>query len=177
MRSRIFVYALVLIGTLAPAQDRRAITVPDRFEIGRHTFIDFGPPFDFYELFLVRPAGSGSTIEKVLLTPAGPGCLQPARIQISSAVLKESVSDLLDSRNPCIIPKKELRRELKRCKKCPAFSGADVAMRLQCGSDTRVIHSAVLDRELADRHPGAAKHTFQTMELLARLDKVVGLKP
>src|ERR1051326_266426 len=177
MRSQIFIYILVMIGTLAPAQDRRTTTMPDRFEIGRHTFIDVGPPFHFYELFFVRPADRDSSIEKILLTPAGAACFQPAKIEVASAILKDSVSDLLDSRNPCSIPKKELRREFKRCKKCLVFSGADVAMRVQCGSNTRVLRSAVLDRDLFDQHPGTPKHTFQTMELLAKLDRVVGLQP
>jgi TonB-like protein len=166
-----------MFGTLARAQDRRTTAMPDRFEIGRHTFIDIGPPFDFYELFFVRPAGSGSSIDKILLTPAGAACLQPAKIEIASAVLKDSVKDLLDSYNPCTIPQRELRRELKRCKKCPVFSGADVAMRVQCGANTRVLRSAVLDRDLFDQHPGTPKHTLQTMELLAKLDRVVGLQP
>lgn len=38
--------------------------------IGIYTFFDFGPPFDFYEIMIVRPAENGVSIERMTLTPA-----------------------------------------------------------------------------------------------------------
>ena len=176
MRRQAFICAVLLSGTLAFSKDQKTLALPDQFEIGRHTFLDFGPPFDYYELFLVRPMGNAASIEKIMLAPAGNACMQPAKIEIASAVAKESVASLLSS-NPCAIPERALRRELKRRKKYLVFSGANIAMQVQCGSDTRIIRSDVLDREWFDTNPGTPKHTSQTMELLAKLDQASGPSP
>jgi hypothetical protein len=42
--------------------------------------------------------------------------------------------------------KKPLRRELKRCKKCLVFSGADVVLQVQCGTETCLIRTDILDK-------------------------------
>ncbi len=50
--------AICLAFCSAPqAQNRKAGTedFPDQFEIGRLTYFDFGPPFDYYEIFMIRP--------------------------------------------------------------------------------------------------------------------------
>lgn len=149
--------------------------MPNKFVLGRRTFFDFGPPFNYYDLFVVRDTGDGVSIENILLTPNEGSC-QPAKIEIRSAQVKGSVASLL-SGNPCTIPDKKLHRELKRCKHCLVFSGADVAMEVQCGSGTRIIRSAVLDRDLFGQHPGTPQHTLQTMELLANLEQATGPGP
>src|SRR5277367_3290770 len=165
---------LILCGTSSP-QDRRSDSpLPDEFAIGRHTFIDVGPPNDYYEVLLVRPAPNGTSIERILLTPAGDACIQPAKIELASASVKESVAALLGNTNPCTIPEKELRRELKRCKKCLVFSGATVVIQVQCGSQTRLIRADVLDKDMFDPAANTPQHTSWTMALLERLDHAVG---
>ena len=55
-RSVIELFAL-LCGTIAFAKDGHTVSsVPDQFLIARHTFIDVGPPNDFYEIISVRGA-------------------------------------------------------------------------------------------------------------------------
>jgi TonB family protein len=147
--------------------------VASQFEIGRLTFFDFGPPFDYYEVLRVRPTAAGSEVERIVLTPPGDACFQPAKVEDSSALTTQSISQLLAGTNPCAISEKELQRELKR-KKGPVFSGVIVTMRVQCGSQTRTIHADILDRDLFDPAPNTPKHTSWTMSLLQRLDHVLG---
>jgi hypothetical protein len=133
-----------------------------------------GPPFDFYELLFVGPAASGTSVERITLTPAGDVCTAPAKVEIASATLSESVADLFGATNPCTISEKELKRELKRCKNCVVFSGADVAMHVQCGAQARIIRSDILDRDMFDPHPNTPAHTSWTMRLLDRLEAPLG---
>lgn len=150
------------------------VAAPAQFEIGRRTFFDFGPPFNYYDLFIVRATASGTSVERISLTPPGGSCIQPAKLDVASASLGESISDILGKTSPCTIPEKELRRELKRCKKCLVFSGANVAMQVQCGTQTRVIRSDILDRDMFDPAANTPEHTEWTMRLLQRLDRAVG---
>jgi len=170
-------FAVLVFGVQALSQERGTVPLPDAFVIGRHTFIDVGPPFDFFELFVVRSNASGSSIEKILLAPPGNACLQPATVQTASAFIQDSIPSLLGPGNPCTIPEKELRRELKRCKKCLVFSGEDIAMLVECGARARIIRSEILDKDLFDKNPNTPKHTSQTMQLLARLDHALGPGP
>lgn len=167
--------ALFLACGSALGQERKsAIAVPDQFEIGRHTFFDFGPPFDFYELFVVRSIASGASIGRLTLTPVGDKCFTPAKVETVSAVIHESVRNLFDSTNPCSIPERALRRELKRRKKSLVFSGANVTMQVQCGSQTRLVRADILDRDMFDAAPHTPEHTSWTMSLLDRLEQAVG---
>lgn len=175
MRCRTTISAVLLLCGISLAQDHRpSAPLPDQFAIGRHTFFDFGPPFDYYELLLVQPAPNGISIERILLTPAGDACTQPAKIETASASVNQSVAVILGNTNPCTIPEKELRRELKRCKKCLVFSGANVAMQVQCGNQTRIVRSDILDKDMFDPAPNTPEHTSWTMHLLGRLDKELG---
>lgn len=45
--------------------------MPDRFLIGRRTFFDFGPPFEFFEIISVRTTGGGTLVERIQVTPPG----------------------------------------------------------------------------------------------------------
>jgi TonB family protein len=76
--------------------------------------------------------------------------------------------------NPCTIPEKALRREQKRNKKYVTFSGAKVAMQVVCGTQTRIIHSDILDRDWFDPNARTSEHTSRPIRLLERLDSVVG---
>ncbi len=175
MRGWVTVCALLAYAFPLSARDRRPATPPPaQFEIGRHTFFDFGPPSDFYELFLVRPTATGSSIEKVTLTPPGGSCVQPATVETTAVSVKESVNELLGGENPCLIPEKELRREIRRCKKCLVFSGANIAMRFQCGDQGRIIRADILDKDMFDRAARTPTQTSWTMQLLRRLDQATG---
>jgi TonB family protein len=132
-----------------------------------------GPPNDYYEIIVVRPASAGSSVERLLLTPAA-GCFQPAKVEFAAGSISESVSELLGNANPCSIPEKELRRELKRCKKCLVFSGANIAMHVKCGGQDRLIRADILDRDMFDAAPNTPQNTSWTMRLLDKLDKVIG---
>ncbi len=165
---------LILCSSTLPQGQKVAPAIPNQFDIGRHTFFDFGPPSDFYEVFLVRTTTAGSSIERITLTPAADECFVPAKLEIASASVSESPAVLLGSTSPCTIPEKELRRELKRCKHCLVFSGAHVVMQAQCGGQTRLIRSDVLDRDMFDRAPNTPPRTSWTMQLLDRLDRAVG---
>ena len=148
---------------------------PDHFLIGRRTYFDFGPPSEFYEIFSARAAGDGATvIERIQLTPPGDVCTQSATVETATGLVKESVSDLLGRTNPCAIPARDLNRELKRCKNCLHFSGADVVVEVACGSENRRIRMEVLDKDMFDAHPVTPEHTSWTMKLLGRLDQVLG---
>lgn len=148
---------------------------PEQFVIGRRTFFDIGPPFEFYEIFSVhQTAHNGTSVERIQVTPPGDVCTQPASVEVAVASIAGSVEDLLGGVNPCTIPEKDLRRELKRCKKCLVFSGADVVMQVGCGGEGRRIRMDILDRDMFDSHPATPEHTSWTMALLSRLDKLLG---
>jgi TonB family protein len=145
------------------------------FEIGRHFFFDFGPPHDFYELFIVRSSGEKMAVERITLTPTGiDSCIAPTRVDTETAILDKDIAAFLGKTNPCAIPEKELRRELKRCKKCSVFSGANVMMQFVCGAQTRLIRANVLDRDMFDPAPQTPEHTSWTMHLLEQLEAPLG---
>ncbi|MBI3404425.1 MAG: hypothetical protein HY046_03100 [Acidobacteria bacterium] len=175
MRHSVIACTILMFALPVLLQNKKSsLPPPDQFEIGIHTFFDFGPPFDFYELLLIRPTATGTAIERITLTPAGDECFMPAKIEIAIGATNESPAEVLGSPNPCKIPDKALRRELKRCKNCLVFSGANVMMQVQCGRATRLIRSHVLDREMFDSAAATPEHTSWTMRLIDRLEKAVG---
>jgi TonB family protein len=161
-------------GAAMPQKQKSTEPVPGQFEIARHYFFDFGPPNDSYELFLVSSSDGRTDVEKVSLTPAGDKCFAPATVEVKTATLPEDIPTLLGSTSPCSIPEKELRRELKRCKKCLVYSGAQVTLQVQCGGQTRLIRSDIPDRDMFDPGPKTPEHTSWTMRLLAHLDDAMG---
>jgi len=172
MRGPVLLALLATFNVLAHGQDKPSL--PRHFVIGRHTFFDFGPPTDFYELFFVRLGENRTAVERITLTPAADACVQPAKVEVADAFVEDSIANLLGNTDPCRIPIKELSRESKRCKKCLVFSGANVAMQTQCQGQTRLIRADILDRDMFDPSPHTPEHTSWTMRLLARLDKAVG---
>jgi Gram-negative bacterial TonB protein C-terminal len=175
MRCGVILCAILVLSGFGGPEDRKPTSAPpSQFEIDRHTFLDFGPPTDFYELFLVRSDVNGAHIDRITLTPATDECFAPAKLETASASLSGSVESLWGGMNPCAIPENALRRELKRCKHCLVFSGADVAMQVQCGNQTRLIRSDILDRDMFDPGAKTPEHTSWTMQLLERLDQAVG---
>jgi TonB family protein len=171
-RSIIGLFAL-LCGATAFAKDGHTVSsVPDRFLIARHTFIDVGPPNDFYEIISVRGASpNGTTVERITLTPAGDACIQRPTVEMATSEIRDPVSVVLEGRNPCSISDRALRKELKRRKHGLVFSGAEISMHVQCGGKERVIRADVLDRDMFDSKTATPENTSWTMRLLTRLDK------
>ena len=168
-------FALFICMPATPQRRKPQPPAPDQFLIGRRTFFDIGPPFEFYEILSVRAAAHGGTlVERIQVTPPGDVCTQAATVEVATGSINESVADLLAGTNPCSIPEKDLRRELKRCKKCLVFSGADIVMQVKCGGEDRRIRMDILDRDMFDPHPVTPEHTSWTMGLLGRLDRTLG---
>lgn len=175
MRGRILIFAFCLLAI--PALGRRSRPIPEpitNFDVGELTFFDFGPPFDYYQIYAVRTTPEGSLIERVILTPAGSSCMQPAKLETASASLSGSVAELLAGGNPCAIPEKEVTHELKRCKKCLVFSGASIRMRVRCASQDRIILSKILDRDIYDSASNTPRNTSWTLRLMNRMDQALG---
>ncbi|MBV8437119.1 MAG: hypothetical protein JOY95_06355 [Silvibacterium sp.] len=148
--------------------------MPEQLIIARHTFFDVGPPFDYYEVIQVTTEGTGLLVQRALVTPPGDVCFQPAKLELSSGTLPQTMKGLLASRNPCAIPAKELHKERARCKKCSTFGGVDVTMEVTCGGKDRQIRMNILDRDLFDSSPGTPKNTSWSMAVLAKLDQALG---
>jgi hypothetical protein len=152
---------------LAAASNRRKAPEPPPhdFVIGRDTFFDVGPPFHYFEVISVVPDGQQTHISRILITPPGDTCTQPAQIEIKAATVSQSVSDLLEGKNPCSIPESELHKEQKRCKHCLTFSGADITMRVQCSGRSRHLRMNVLDRDIYDpAHAATPEQTSWTIK-------------
>lgn len=155
-------------------QTQTPVKFPDEIIVGKHTFVDFGPPNDFYEIYILRVSGQDTSVERLTVTPAGQACIQPPTVERAIAELDQSIPDLLQHKNPCLIPEKELTRERKRCKHCMVFSGADVNMQVKCGQATRTLRMDILDEDMFDPAAHTPVNTSQTMDLLSKLDKALG---
>ena len=170
----LFAFSGVLSFVSAAEKKSAPISTPESFILGRHTFIDIGPPFNFYEVLSVRRDGANTLVERIMVTPPGDPCSQPATVETANASLSIPISELLGGQNPCSISEKALKRELKRCKHCLVFSGAEITMSVQCGTQTRLIRMDILDRDIFGAAPNTPEHSTWTMSLLARLDKALG---
>ena len=165
---------LFLLGFLPAVAQKSSSEFPSQLLIARHTFFDFGPPFDFYEVISVDSRPDGLEIERALVTPAGDACFWPPTVELKAASMHASMRELLKVQNPCDIPEKDLRKELKRCKHCSVFSGQDVTMRLSCGGKERSVRMDILDRDMFDPEPNTPKQTSWTMAVMSSLDSVLG---
>jgi hypothetical protein len=166
------VFVLLLCG-MSEAQSG-IVGMPDSIVIARNTFWDFGPPFDYYDLIQIKNDTEGLALDQVLVTPSGGSCIQPAIVEERAVILHKTMVDLLQGRNPCAIPEKELRRELKRCKKCLSNSGVNVTMQVGCGGTDRKLRMDILDRDIYDRRTQTPSNTSWTMSLLSQLADVLG---
>jgi hypothetical protein len=176
MRSAVLVCAAVLLSIPALSGKRKpAPSSPDHFEIGRKTSFDVGPPFNYYEVFIVRSKAKGASVDRIMLTPAADMCFAPAKVETASGSIDEPVASLLGSNNPCTIPEKDLRHELTRDRHQLVFSFADVVMQVQCGTETRLLRSHILDKDMFDPAANTPSDTSWTMGLLRQLDEAVGL--
>jgi hypothetical protein len=164
---------LVFAATARPKEGKTVPPVPDHFVIGRDTFFDFGPPFHYIELLFVSSDGDATSIERVMLT-AGDKCTLDPKVEVAKASMKQSVAELFGTTNPCKIPERDLHRELKRRKHDLVFSGANISMQVQCGGQSRIIRSDILDRDMFDPHAGTPEYTSWTMRVLGQLDQAIG---
>lgn len=165
---------LVLSSRSACFAQERSTQMPDKLVIAQRTFFDFGPPNDFYELISVTRARDGLDVERLLVTPEGQACVQPAKVESRVAEVHESMESFLHGKNPCAIPEKDLHRELKRCKHCLTFSGMNVTMLASCAGKERQIRMDILDRDLFDPRAGTPENTSWTMQVLGEIDKATG---
>jgi hypothetical protein len=109
----VMVGVLVLLLPFALGRERHPLAPePSGFEVARVTHFDFGPPMNYYELYLVRSTATGSSIERVTLTPPGGSCLQSAKVEDKIATVSQTVRALLGEKNPCSIPEKDVHRVL-----------------------------------------------------------------
>jgi TonB family protein len=90
---------------------------------------------------------------------------------MAASAISDPISVVLEGRDPCAIPDKALRKELKRRKQGLVFSGAEISMHVQCGGKERIIRADVLDRDMFDPNTATPENTSWTMRLLTRLDK------
>ena len=159
-------------GTCAPQS--KSVNAPESLVIARDTFWDFGPPFNYYDLTQITETAGGLSLDQVLVTPHGDACWQPATVEERSGVLHKTMSELLDGRNPCAIPEKDLHRELKRCKKCLVFSGVNITMQARCGGQDRQLKMDVLDRDINGKSPQTPTNTSWSMRVLSELNDTLG---
>jgi TonB family protein len=147
---------------------------PDRVLIARDTFWDFGPPFHYYEILSVTPNGSGSKVERVLVTPAGDRCFQPPTVEAKTVEIDEPIEGLMQGRNPCSIQEKDLRKERDRRKKALVFSGVNVTLQISCAARVRNLRMDILDRDIYAKAPKTPRQTSWTMSVLDQLDHALG---
>src|SRR6185437_7513095 len=115
---------VVLLTTASFAQKKgNNQPFPTEIVIGRDSFIDVGPPFNYYDLTVLRSEGKTTDAERVSLTPPADACYPRAEIKVIQVTLHESLSSLLQNTNPCGIEQKALNEESKRRKKGMVFSG------------------------------------------------------
>lgn len=179
MQKLLAVGLVLLISDVCIAQDHRnSEKFPTEVVIGRDSFIDIGPPFNYYDLTFLVADGDETDVERVSLTPPADSCFLPAEIRTVHVVLHETLSSLLQATNPCSIPEKALKTEMKRRNEgLPVFSGMNVSMQVQCADKNRVIRADILDRDIFDEHPRTPQYTAWSQALFETLDQATGNRP
>jgi Gram-negative bacterial TonB protein C-terminal len=172
------VATLVFIGALSVSALSKAqlaaTDFPSRVLFARHTFFDFGPPFNYYEVLSLEGNGSSTKVNRILVTPAGQACIQPPTVENEGTSIGKPLDQFLLGRNPCDIPEKALRRERERCKHCLTFSGVNVTVSVRCGTADRLIRMDITDKDLFDASAKIPPNTSWTMEVLHQIDQSLG---
>jgi TonB-like protein len=163
---------LLLPHCLCVAQQAKT-ELPKQTTIARQTFIDVGPPFDFYEVIQLNEEDDRTRVERALITP-GSGCLQQTTVGTKAVTINRPLRSILLEKNPCDLSEKEINKERKRCKHCLTFSGQNVTLGLTCNGKDRRIRADILDRDLFDKSPNTPEHTSWTMNVLSQLDDALG---
>jgi hypothetical protein len=151
--------------------------IPDEIVIGRNSFIDSGPPFDYYDLTILHSEGVKTDVERISLTPPADTCYPRAEIRVAHVKLDETLSEILERTNPCTIPEKKLNAELKRRIKGSVFSGMNVSIQVKCAAGMRIIRADILDRDIFDDHLNTPQYTAWSRMLFEKLDKATGDHP
>jgi hypothetical protein len=173
----LFCLALTSESLLAQSKSSNSsapLPIPKEVIIGKTTFIDIGPPFDFYSVYRLTSSKSGTDVEKITVTPPDDACFSSGSATITHAHLEQSLEDLFHHKNLCAIPEKELHREAKRCKICLTFSGMHVTARVQCNGKTRDVRYEILDRDIFEVQPKMPPQTANTSALISTLDQTFG---
>jgi hypothetical protein len=158
----IFLASLLCLAAAAPAKEPPKAIADSGFVLGVDTYFDFGPPFHYYEIFVVTPAPQGAKVGKFTLMPPAHKCYAPEKTEYVENTTSLSLNELLAGVDPCKIPEKDLKKEQKRKTKESNFSGAIVAMQVTCGGAARTIQTKVLERDWFLAHPGTPKSTSWT---------------
>lgn len=164
-------------GAIAAQKHKVQEPIPTEIVIGRNSFIDVGPPFNYYDLTFLRSDGEKTDVERISLTPPADTCYPRAEIRVAHLILDETLSHVLEGMNPCTIPEKELKAELKRRNKGPVFSGMNVSIQVKCASGSRIIRADILDRDIFDEHPNTPQYTAWSRALFDKLDQATGDHP
>jgi hypothetical protein len=148
---------LLLLSALGAAQQKKT-GFPNGLTITRHSFIDVGPPFDFYEVIQLTGKNNRTYVQRILVTP-GEACRSNTSVETKTATLDKPLPRILLNKNPCDIPEKALKKERRRCKHCLTFSGQNVTFGVTCSGAERRIGADILDRDLFDRSPDTPENT------------------
>jgi hypothetical protein len=146
----------------------------DQFLVGRHSSFDFGPPFHYYEIYIVHATLKSSSVERITLTPAVGECVEPAQVETSFGTLATTIPQLLENADLCTIPKKDLEREKKRREKEVVYTGASVTVQVQCGNKRKVIQADIFDENFLENTTRTLQQTSWKLRLLSRLDRATG---
>jgi len=171
---KILLGSVLLFADRTAAQQALPLGEDSGFVLGVNTYFDFGPPFDYYEIFVVKPAQGGSKLEKFTLTPPANKCWAPEKTEYVGNSTPLSVRDLLAGEDPCKISDRTLKKEQKRKAKEGNYSGARIALQVSCGGISRTIQTSVLERDWFLAHPGTPQNTSWTLELLGKLRDLTG---
>jgi len=177
---RIFIaigFVLVINGTCIAQKHKSQEPFPVEVVIGRDSFIDIGPPFNYYDLTFLRSEGEKTDVERISLSPPADTCYPRAEIAITHVSLNESLSSVLQGTNLCTIPEKALKAELKRRNEGSAFSGMNVSMQAECAGGVHVMRADILDRDIFDAHPNTPQYTAWSRTLFDKLDQATGDHP
>lgn len=163
----LLLYGMTILAVRTSGQESAKRTDGSGFVLGVNTFFDFGPPFDYYEIFIVIPIAQGSRVEKFTLTPVAHKCYAPSKPEYVENTTSLSVEELLARVDPCAIRKKDLKKEAKR--KETNFSGANISLQMTCGGRFRTMEMRVLERDWFLTHPGTPKNSDWTMGVLEKV--------
>jgi hypothetical protein len=150
---------------------------PAEVVLGRDSFIDIGPPFNYYDLTFLRADGEKTDVERVSLTPPADACYPRAEIEVAHVTLNDPLFAVLQNTNPCTIPEKALKSELKRRNRGLLFSGMNVSIQVQCTGKKRLIRADILDRDIFEKHPRTPPYTSWSRTLFEKLDQAIGQNP
>ena len=150
---------LVFVGTGVAQKHKDQEPLPKEIVIGRDSFIDVGPPFNYYDLTFLRSEGEKTDVERISFTPPADTCYPRAEIRVAHLSLDETLSRVLKGMNPCTIPERKLKAELKRRNKGLVFSGMNVSIQVGCASGIRILRADILDRDIFDEHPNTPQYT------------------